>query len=134
MRDAGQDDAVEVGHERLERLRRLRRGVRQLAADLAGRYPRGDRQLADPLHVARHPLDQLVAMAAEVLGGHVEVVRHGGQYRRMTAGPAVWIGPEADERIVAAVEAAGGRVTGPEEAQAAVWTGAPDGLKDAVQP
>ena len=49
----------------------LGRGGRELRADLARLHGGRDRQLAHPLHVGRHPLHDLVAAAAELVGGHV---------------------------------------------------------------
>jgi phosphoglycerate dehydrogenase-like enzyme len=50
-------------------------------------------------------------------------------------GLAVHIGPEADPRLAAAVERAGGVVVGPSEAEMVVWSGFdPDGLRPLLHP
>ncbi len=65
VRDAGQEDLVEVAQHRLERLALLRRRDRQPRADLAGLDLREHRQLADALEVVGGPVDGPVPVVAE---------------------------------------------------------------------
>ena len=71
VRDAGQDDLVEVADDVLERLAGLRSALRQGRRYLAGLHLGQDRQRLHPLLVVGDPIDQLMATAAELLGGHV---------------------------------------------------------------
>ena len=71
VRDAGQHDPVEVGEDGGERLALLGRGAGQGRADLAGGDLRAHRQRVDPGPVVGDPVDDLVAVLAELLGSHV---------------------------------------------------------------
>ena len=67
---AGDDDPIEVGEHRVEGLG-LGRGVGgELVAHPAGLRRGGDGEPLDPLEVVGDPVDERVALLAEVLGGH----------------------------------------------------------------
>ena len=71
VRDAGQHDPVEVGQHGRERLALLGCRRRQRLAHVAGRHLRAHGQRADPAPVVGDPVDDLVAVLAELLGSHV---------------------------------------------------------------
>jgi hypothetical protein len=71
VRDAGQDDAVEVGEDGGEGFAALGRRRRQRGAHLAGGDLRPHREGADPGPVVGDPVDDLVAVLPELLGRHV---------------------------------------------------------------
>ena len=66
MRDAGQEDVVEVAQDRRERLGVFGRLGRQPGADVAGRDLGEHRQIADALEVIRRPLERRAPVAAQV--------------------------------------------------------------------
>jgi hypothetical protein len=70
VREAGQDDPVEVGEDRLEALGRLGRRGAQPGAYGARLDAGHDGVLGGPGAVVGDPVDDLVAEAAELLGVH----------------------------------------------------------------
>jgi hypothetical protein len=70
VRQPGQDHALEVAEDGLEALRLDRRRRRQLRPDVARRNPRHHGQAGGALTIVGHPVDDLMAQAAEFLGGH----------------------------------------------------------------
>ena len=67
MGEAGQDQAVHVGENRVERLALLGRHRRKAGADFAGLDAGEDREGGDALLVIGDPIHHGVAPAAEVL-------------------------------------------------------------------
>ena len=78
VREAGHDDAVEVGQHGVERLGGLRCRRRQQASYVTGRDLRADGQVVEGGPVVGDPVDGGVPLAAELLGRHVGwLVGHG---------------------------------------------------------
>ena len=65
--EAGQDHALEVGHQVGEGLGRRGRPVGELGRDGAGRELRADRQALDAGQVVGHPVGEAVRLAAEAV-------------------------------------------------------------------
>ena len=70
MGDAGHQVALEIGEDVGHGLRLVRRGGGQLGGDLAGCGLGADRVFFDLAHVVGHPVDELVGVGAEFIGGH----------------------------------------------------------------
>ena len=70
--DAGQDHALDVGQDVLERLGMLGGMGRERRPDVTGRDRGQHRPPLDRLHVSGDPLDDLGAVAPELVGRHVE--------------------------------------------------------------
>ena len=76
VRRAGQDDAVEVGDDVVERLRRGRRRLGQLGANGARRGRREHIVLLDVAQVGGNPVGQVVRVSGELLWREVGGVGH----------------------------------------------------------
>ena len=70
--EAGHDDTFDVGHHLLERLGRGRRVFGELRSHVSGGDGRADRTLLDRADVVGDPVDQVVAVGAELIGCHTE--------------------------------------------------------------
>ena len=71
MRQRGNDQAIDVGKDRLHRLALFRRRGRKLSFEIAGLDLRQDGQVFDMFEVICDPVDDLVAIASEFFGGHI---------------------------------------------------------------
>ena len=84
MRDAGQDQVVELADHRVERLAVLGRTGRQPGSDVARGDLGQDGEVLDPLQVAGDPLDDLVPEPPELIRVNVNVVgTHEGSRSRI---------------------------------------------------
>jgi hypothetical protein len=72
MGNAGQNDALDIGEDPVERFALLRRVLRQLRTNLSRLHARENREAFDPGIVVRDPVHDRVALAAEFVGRHVE--------------------------------------------------------------
>src|SRR5579864_9761674 len=72
VRDAGEDEVLDVAEDRVEGLALLRPSRRQLGAELAGLRLGEDGEGFDFAVVVGDPVDDGVAVTAELAGGHVE--------------------------------------------------------------
>ena len=70
MRNAGEDDTLEIVEDRFHRLAVLRRRFGKRPRDLPRRRLRAHRIVLDALHVVGHPLDHAAPVAAKFFGCH----------------------------------------------------------------
>src|SRR5216684_553027 len=85
VREAGNEDPLEIRHDGAESFRILRRLGRQLPGDLAWRYARENRVLFRMLEVLSNPVNQFVAVLAECRRVHVSACANGGSRLRMAS-------------------------------------------------
>ena len=76
VRNAGQDEAVYIGENGLQRLAVFGRALGQSRRDIARRDPRQDRPVADLLQIGRNPGRRLRQRALEFLGAGTDVLCH----------------------------------------------------------
>jgi hypothetical protein len=72
VRDAGKDDAIDVGENLRRRPRPAQGSWRQLGADFSRLHARQNGKSFDPGMVIGNPVHNRVALAAELLGRHVK--------------------------------------------------------------
>ena len=103
VRDTRHDDAVDVRHQRRERLAQLGGGGWESGADVAGLGAREDRVLLRVREVSRDPVDEGVARRGEFRrgqvteGGLVGPIRH---TVRESIARAVWAPPSCLEQVM----------------------------------
>jgi hypothetical protein len=72
VRDARQDEIVEITQDRIEGLALLRRLLRQSGSNLTRLHLRSDGKFLHALHVAGDPVDDLMPVSPELARLHVE--------------------------------------------------------------
>ena len=68
--EAGHHHLLDVGHHRVERLDVGRRVFGELRPHVAWRNDGADRSLLDAADIVGDPIDEVVAVGAELVGGH----------------------------------------------------------------
>jgi hypothetical protein len=97
--DAGHDDAIEVGEHLAERLDTGGRVLGECGADVAGLHLTGHWVLLDVLQVLGDPVDECVAVLAEVVGSHRAKLLPGPRRSKVSA--VYWSGvrPSRSARV-----------------------------------